>query len=74
VELALAGPSVAYAAPALGAGIDVEQRADVVWWAVVVGLAYGVALAWASWCRHTGGDPDINFGWTGFKVVCRSSS
>jgi hypothetical protein len=74
VELALAGSPAAYAAPALVTGLDVDEREDVVWWAVVVGLAYGVALAWASWCKVTGGDPEIAFGWTGFKVICRSRS
>lgn len=68
--LAIAAP--AYAAPAMSLGTDVEQREDVVWWVVVVGLAYAVALAWAAWCRATGGNAEISFGWSGFKVVCRS--
>ncbi len=49
-----------------------RQTEDVVWWVVVVGFAYAVALAWATWCRHNGGSAEISFGWTGFKVVCRS--
>jgi hypothetical protein len=73
VELALAH-TPAYVAPALGGEIDVDRRQDVVWWAVVVGFAYAVALAFASWCKLTGGDPDISFGWTGFRVSCRSRS
>ena len=74
MELALAGSPAPYAAPAMGTMPALDDRADVVWWAVVVGLAYAVALAWASWCKVTGGDPEINFGWTGFKVICRSRS
>ena len=68
--LALAGP--AYAPPALAAGDDLSETDDIVWWIVVVGFAYALALAWAAWCRHTGGNADISFGWSGFKVVCKS--
>ena len=67
--LALAGP---YAAPALAFAGEPAETEDVVWWVVVVGFAYAVALAWATWCRHNGGSAEISFGWTGFKVVCRS--
>jgi hypothetical protein len=68
--LALAGP---YAAPSLAYAGEVAEQEDVIWWIVVVGLAYAVALVYATYCRHTGGSPDIQFGWSGFKVVCRSS-
>jgi hypothetical protein len=68
--LALATP--AYAAPAIALGNDVDRQEDVIWWVVVVGFAYAVALAWATWCRLTGGSAEISFGWSGFKVVCRS--
>lgn len=74
MELALAGSQAAYAPPALGSALGLEEREDVVWWAVVVGFAYALALAWASWCKLTGGDPEVTFGWTGFKVICRSRS
>lgn len=74
MELALAGSAGGYAAPTIGTGLALGEQEDVVWWAVVVGLAYAVALAWASWCKVTGGDPEIAFGWTGFKVICRSKS
>lgn len=60
-----------YAAPALAGGRGLAQRDEVIWWVVVVGVAYGVALAWATWCRSTGGSAEISFGWSGFKVVCR---
>ncbi len=68
--LALAGS--AYRAPAIAIGNSVDQREHVIWWAVVVGFAYALALAYAAYCRHTGGDPEISFGWSGFKVVCKS--
>ena len=74
MELALAGATGPYTAPALGAALPADHREDVVWWAVVVGFAYAVALAWATWCKLSGGDPEIAFGWTGFKVICRSRS
>lgn len=67
--LALEAPG--YSAPALVLGTDVARREEAVWWVVVVGFAYAVALAWATWCRVNGGSAEISFGWTGFKVVCR---
>jgi len=70
--LALAGPS--YAAPALTHGGELAESEDVVWWVVVVGFASAVALAYVAWCRHNGGDGEISFGWSGFKVVCKSRS
>jgi hypothetical protein len=68
--LAVAGQG--YAPPAVTLGDEIERREDVVWWVVVVGFAYAVALAWATWCRSKGGNAEISFGWSGFKVVCRS--
>ena len=68
--LALAGP---YAPPALAFAGEPAETEDVIWWIVVVGFAYAVALTWAAWCRRGGGSAEISFGWTGFKVVCRSS-
>jgi hypothetical protein len=50
---------------------ETARREEAVWWVVVVGLAYAVALAWATWCRKNGGSAEISFGWTGFKVACR---
>ena len=72
MDTALALPG-SYSAPALAFTGETAETEDVVWWIVVVGFAYAVALAWATWCRHNGGDAEISFGWTGFKVVCRSS-
>jgi hypothetical protein len=68
--LAIAGP--AYAPPALTQHGQLAETEDVVWWAVVVGFAYAIALAYAAWCRSGGGSAEISFGWSGFKVVCKS--
>jgi len=67
--LALVGP---YKAPVLAFAGEPAETEDVVWWIIVVGFAYAVALAWATWCRRNGGSAEISFGWTGFKVVCHS--
>ena len=69
--LPVAGP---YAAPALAFAGETAETDDVIWWIVVVGFAYAIALAWATWCRHNGGSAEVSFGWTGFKVVCRAAS
>jgi hypothetical protein len=68
--LALAGP--AYEPPAIAFASEVDETADVIWWAVAVGFAYALALAWAAWCRSKGGNAEISFSWKGFKVVCKS--
>jgi hypothetical protein len=61
-----------YAAPQLG-GTTAESEVDeIVWWVVFVGFAYAVALAWATYCRISGGYPDISLTWRGFKVACKS--
>jgi hypothetical protein len=67
--LALAAP--AYSPPAVAFRGETARREEAVWWVIVVGFAYAVALAWATWCRKNGGSAEISFGWTGFKVVCR---
>lgn len=69
--LALAGPG--YAAPAIAFDGETADIDEVVWWAVFVGFAYAIALAWATYCRISGGYPDISFGWKGFKVACKSA-
>lgn len=68
--LAVAAPGDV--SPAVALGTEVDHQEDVVWWVVVVGFAYAVALAWATWCRISGGNAEISFGWSGFKIVCRS--
>lgn len=71
METALALAVPAYAPPAL-VRQELAETDDVVWWAIGVGFAYAIALAWAAWCRRNGGDAEISFGWSGFKVVCKS--
>jgi hypothetical protein len=61
-----------YQPPALPWGGETAQRSPVVWWAVFVGFAYTLALAYATYCRYTGGDPEISLTWKGFKVECKS--
>ena len=53
-------PVVGYSVPSLGLTGEPAETDDVIWWVVVVGFAYAVALAWATWCRHTGGSPEIS--------------
>jgi hypothetical protein len=50
----------------------VEQRQHILWWVVFVGFAYALAIAYAAYCTYTGGHPDIDLTWYGFKVSCRS--
>ena len=59
-----------YEPPALAWTGEVAQPEPVLWWAVVVGFSYSLALAWASYCIYKGGSPTISFGWSGFKVRC----
>jgi hypothetical protein len=60
----------AYEAPALAWTTEAAERAEVVWWAVFVGFAYALALAYAAYCTHLGGEPTISLTWRGFKVTC----
>jgi hypothetical protein len=62
-----------YAPPTVMWRGEAAQRQRIVWWVVFVGFAYLLALAYATYCRHTGGDPDIELTWKGFKVTCKSS-
>ena len=55
--LAFAGP---YSAPALAFAGEPAETEDVVWWIIVVGFAYAIALAWATWCRRNGGSAEIS--------------
>jgi len=61
-----------YEPPALLWESDPAQRSPVVWWVVFVGFAYAVALAYATYCRWSGGYPHISLTWKGFKVECAS--
>ncbi len=67
---ALAAPRSRYEPPALAWRSEAAQAVHVVWWAVVVGFSFGLALAYASYCVYAGGSPSISFGWSGFKVSC----
>lgn len=75
MDTALVAPRTVYAAPSIGFGTDTDAGAadDIVWWVVFVGFAYAIALAWATYCRVSGGYPDISLTWKGFKVACNSS-
>jgi hypothetical protein len=61
-----------YEAPVLVDAPEPVEADDVVWWVVFVGFAYAVALAWATYCRISGGYPEISLTWKGFKVACKS--
>ncbi len=51
------------------AGLDhIEHESESYWWVVVV--AFAAALAWAAYCRHTGGHPVIRATWRGFIIRC----
>ena len=71
MEAALA--STVYTAPALSWSPTASEIDEVVWWVVFVGFSFAVALAWATYCRITGGYPEISLTWKGFKVACKSS-
>ena len=71
MEAALA--STGYTAPALHWSPTASEIDEVVWWVVFVGFSFAVALAWATYCRITGGYPEISLTWKGFKVACKSS-
>jgi hypothetical protein len=61
-----------YAPPQLDDSAAAGAADDVVWWVIWVGFAYAIALAWATYCRISGGYPDISLTWKGFKVACKS--
>ena len=61
----------AYEPPALLWERDEGEVEPVVWWAIIVGFSYALALAWAAYCIRRGGDPEISFSWRGFKVTCQ---
>ena len=70
--LALADPS--YSAPALAYTGELAESEDVVWWIVVVGFAYAVALAYVAWCRHNGGDGEISSVGRGSRLSVTAAS
>ncbi len=46
----------------------IEHESESYWWIVVV--LFSAALAWAAYCRSTGGHPVIRATWRGFIVGC----
>ena len=51
------------------AGLDhIEHESESYWWIIV--LLFGAALAWAAYCKTTGGHPVIRATWRGFIVRC----
>lgn len=70
METAFALAAPRYEAPVLAWRGETAQAVHVVWWAVVVGLSFALALAYASYCTYKGGSPSLSFGWSGFKVTC----
>jgi hypothetical protein len=55
MESTIALPGPRYTAPAVALDAETAQVDEVVWWVVFVGLAYAVAVAWATYCRVSGG-------------------
>ena len=70
METAFALAAPRYEPPTLAWRGEAAQAVHVVWWAVVVGFSFALALAYASYCIYMGGSPSISFGWSGFKVSC----
>lgn len=64
--------ALGYQPPAVAWSREVAQQEHIVWWVVFVGFAYLLALAYSAYCTYTGGHPDIELTWKGFKVTCRS--
>ena len=65
--LALSRPG--YEPPAVvWQGETAMEQPWVVW--VVWVFTLSAALAWAAYCIHQGGDPDIDVGWFRIKVSC----
>jgi hypothetical protein len=46
----------------------IEHESESYWWVLV--LVFAAALAWAAYCRQTGGRPVIRATWRGFIVRC----
>ena len=48
----------------------IEHESESYWWVIVV--LFTAALAWAAYCRSTGGHPVIRATWRGFIIRCYS--
>jgi hypothetical protein len=61
--------AVPYEAPALSWRGEVGTEQPWLVWAVFV-FTVSAALAWASYCIYSGGQPDVDIGWFRIKVSC----
>jgi hypothetical protein len=61
--------AVPYEAPALAWRREVATEQPWLVWAVFV-FTVSAALAWASYCIYSGGQPDVDIGWFRIKVSC----
>jgi hypothetical protein len=61
--------AVPYQAPALAWRGEVATEQPWLVWAVFV-FTVSAALAWASYCIYSGGQPDVDIGWFRIKVSC----
>ena len=59
----------AYEPPALVWTGEPATEQPWVWWVVYV-LTFAAALAWSTYCIHSGGSPSIEWQWWRFKVSC----
>jgi hypothetical protein len=66
---ALAVSPAVYEPPALGWRGEVATEQPWLVFAVWV-FTLSAALAWAAYCIHQGGNPDIDIGWFRIKVSC----
>ena len=66
---ALAVSPSGYQPPAAAWREELTTEQPWVIWAVWV-YSLSAALAWAAYCIHQGGDPDIDVGWFRVKVSC----
>ena len=55
-------------------GVEITDGAteeDWLWFLLIVGFLYWLALAYAVYCTHSGGHPYISFSWwKGYTVAC----
>ena len=58
-----------YEPPAIAWPGEVADERPWLVWAVWV-FTLSAALAWAAYCIHQGGNPDIDIGWWRIKVAC----
>jgi hypothetical protein len=54
--------------PPVAALDAIEHESESYWWVIVV--LFSAALAWAAYCRSTGGHPVIRPTWRGYIIRC----